>query len=117
RQHVQVGDKVTVVCQPRDNQPNAPPIEQLSNTLVAELSDVDLTERTVKAKQLLGNKTLVLADDCKIALKGKPDASLNDLRLGQTYGFSFNEVDGVNVVNRIASVPAPPVAETARSSK
>ena len=117
REDVQIGHKVTVVYETPDNQPIARRIEQMSSTLVADLSAVDLTERTVKAKQLLGNKTLVLADDCKIVLKGKPDASLNDLRLGQTYGFSFNEVDGVNVVNRIASVPAPPVAETARSSK
>jgi hypothetical protein len=49
-------------------------------------------------------------------INGKTDAELSDLRLGQKFTISFEEVDGVNIANCITSAeaePSPPSSTTA----
>ena len=44
-------------------------------------------------------------------------AELSDLRLGRKFTFSFEEVDGVNVVNRIADAEESARAEVSQTGK
>ena len=81
-------------------------IREESQTYSGKVNAIDLRERTVKA----GDQRFDLGDNCHIMLNGKPNAQLSDLKLNQKYLFTFEEVDGVNVVSRIApSAEAQPV--------
>jgi len=112
---VRVGHTITVVYETPHNGPVARQIEQSSATYVGTLDAIDASSRTVKAKHLIGKKKFNLANNCKIIINGKLDASLSDLRLGQKLTFSYDEADGVNVVTRIG--PAEGSSETALSER
>jgi len=92
-------------------------IEQTSATYVGTLDAIDASSRMVRAKHLVGEKRFNLADNCKIVVQGKVNASLSDLRLGQKLAFSYDEVDGVNVVTRIGPAEGSATSETALSEK
>src|SRR5207245_7266107 len=98
-----VGHKVTVLYEIPNDKPLARRIEQKSETFTGSLTAIDAPERTVKAKQLLSSKKFRLARDCRIIADGKSEAELSDLNIGQLLSFSYEEVDGVNVVHRIAA--------------
>jgi Cu/Ag efflux protein CusF len=113
---IKVGHKVTLVYEAPTGSPVLREIEQKSATFVGTLDAVDVSARTVKAKHLLGNKKFNLADGCAIVLEGKPDAQLSDLKIGQKFAFSYDEVDGVNVVNRIAQVEGTAKTEVSQAA-
>ena len=81
-------------------------IDQTSATYTGTVTAIDLTDRTMKAKQLFGSKKFNLAKDCAIVLDGKTDGQLCDLRPGDSLVFSYDQVNGVNIVNRIARAEA-----------
>lgn len=115
---VKIGHRVAVVYELPGEQPVARRIEQTSETFTGNLSAIDAQERTVKAKHLLGEKKFRLADDCQILVNGKLGGELSDLRLGRKFILSYEEVDGINVVSRIASADGEPAAtETAAAVK
>jgi hypothetical protein len=114
---VKIGHKVAVVYELPGDKPVAWRIEQKSETFSGSLTAINATERTVRAKHLVGEKKFQLASDCRILVNGKPDATLSDLRLGQKFTFSYEEVDGIKVVNRIAGSEEPASAETADVAK
>jgi hypothetical protein len=87
-------------------------IEQRGEIFTGNLTAVDGQTRTVKAKHLLNDKSFVLANNCRILVEGKTDAPLSDLRLGKRLTFTFEEVDGVNVVSSIAGPEAATDTET-----
>ncbi len=43
-----------------------------------------------------------MADNCAIVINGKADGQLSDLRPDEKLVFNYDEINGVNVVNRIA---------------
>ena len=49
-----------------------------------------------------------MADNCAIVINGKTDGRLSDLKPDEKLVFSYDEINGVNVVNRIAPAEAPP---------
>ena len=111
---VRIGQRVSVIYELPNEQPVARRVEQTSDTFTGTLSAIDVQERTIKAKHLRGEKKFRVASDCRILVNGKPWGELNDLRLGRTFTFSYDEVDGVNIVNHIASTdPEPAATKTA----
>jgi Domain of unknown function (DUF5666) len=113
---IQVGSHVTVTYETPNDTLTARQIAQTSATFTGTLTAIDLGERTVKAKTLFDTKKFNLADNCAIVLNGKPDGQLSDLRPDEELVFSYNNVNGVNVVNRIANANAAPQTATAKSS-
>lgn len=113
---IQVGNHVTVTYETPNDTLMARQIAQTSATFTGTLTAIDLGERTVKAKTLFDTKKFNLADNCAIVLNGKPDGQLSDLRPDEQLVFSYNDVNGVNVVNRIANANAAPQTATAESS-
>src|ERR1041385_1081009 len=107
---VQPGHHVTVLYEVPNNLPTARLIEQTSATFVGAVTAIDLNERTVKAKAMFGSKKFNLGEGCQIVLNGKTDGELRDLKPGDNLVFNYEEVNGVNVVNRIAT--AEPTKET-----
>jgi len=55
---------------------------------------------------LFDTKTFNLADNCAIVIDGKTDGQLSDLKPDDKLVFSYDEINGVNVANRIALADA-----------
>jgi len=68
----------------------------------------------VKAKSLFAEKKFNLGDNCVIVANGRIDGRLNDLKPDDRLVFTYDEINGVNVVDRIAPAvePANTVATT-----
>ncbi len=110
---VQPGDRISVIYELPGGSPVAYRIRDASSTLVGTVEAIDLSDRTVKAKQLLGEKKFELGNDCQIVRPDKKAGQLKDLMLGQKYQFTYEDVNGVKVVNRIAPAQEAKPAETA----
>lgn len=104
---VKPGHRVTIVYETPDNKATARRIEQTSATYAGTLTAIDLNERTIKAKQMFGSKKFNLADNCTIVLDQKTEAQMRDLKPGDALVISYEPVNGVNVVNRIARNEGP----------
>jgi len=103
---IQVGNRVTVTYETPGSVPIARQIAQTSATFAGTLTAIDLDERTVKAKSFLTTMKFNLADNCTIVINGKTDGKLNDLKPDERLAFSYDEINGINVANRIAKAPA-----------
>lgn len=98
---LKVGHTVSVIYESPNGLSLARRIEQRSPTFVGTIKAIDAESRTVKAKDLLAEKTFHLADGCQIVTAGKPGGSLSDLRISDRFAFTYEDNDGVLVVNRI----------------
>jgi hypothetical protein len=98
---VKPGDHISITYEVPAGKWTAFEIEQPSRTFVGTLDAIDLRNGMLKAKHMMGSERFSLADDCNIMLTGHPNARPADLRLGREYEFSYDTVNGVNVVNRI----------------
>jgi Cu/Ag efflux protein CusF len=108
---VAVGDHVTVTYETPNDRMTARQIAQTSDLFTGLVTGVDLTEQTVKAKAPFGSKEFHLADNCAIVVNGKTDGKLSGLKLGERLTFNYDDVNGVNIVNRIGAAP-PQETET-----
>jgi hypothetical protein len=114
---IQVGNHVTVTYETPNDRLTAREIAQTSATFSGTLTAIDLGERTVKAKSLFDTKKFNLADNCAIVLNGKADGQLSDLKPNDELIFSYDEVNGIDVVNRIANAKAAPEPVAAESTR
>jgi len=103
---IQTGDHVTVTYETPDDTPTAWQIAQTSMEFTGRLTAIDLGEKTLKARSLFTSKKFNVADNCAIVINGKTDGQLSDLQPNDRLVFSYDEINGVNVVNRIAPVEA-----------
>ncbi|MGD0348964.1 MAG: hypothetical protein ABSB84_01420 [Verrucomicrobiota bacterium] len=92
--------------------PTAREIAQTSATFTGSLTAIDLGQKTLKAKATFATKKFSLGDDCAIVVNGKPDGKLTDLRPGENLAFSYDDVNGVNIVNRIAPAGTESATQT-----
>src|SRR5438132_573559 len=95
-----------------NGKPVAGEIAQTSATFTGTLTGVDLQNKTLKAKAAFNTKTFKVGDDCAILVNGKTDGQLTDLKPNEKLVFSYDEIKGVNIVNRIATLPAPQTEPT-----
>jgi hypothetical protein len=109
---LQPGNQVTVMYETPNDNLVARQIAQTNATYAGELTAVDMTTRTVKARTLFDSKTFHLADHCAIVANGKIDGKLSDLRLGDQFTFSYDNVNGINIVNRIGPAQTSQKTET-----
>lgn len=111
------GNHVTVIYETPDGEPTARQIAQTSMAFTGTLTAIDLGERTVKARTMLDAKKFNVADDCAIVTDGKPNGKLSDLKPDEQLVFNYDEINGVNVVNRIAPANAGEESVAANQSK
>ncbi len=114
---LKVGHTVNVVYKSLNDSMVARRIEQKSPTFVGTIKAIDAETRTVKAKDLLAEKTFHLADGCQIVVGGKPGGSLSDLRIGARFAFTYEDTDGVLVANRIGHDATTSSMESAQAAK
>ena len=113
---IQPGDHVTVTYEEPNGQPTAREIAQTSVVFTGSLVAIDLPERTVKAREGFSTKKFNLADNCVIVINGKTDGRLDDLKPDERLVFKYDEINGVNVVNRIVLAEASPNSMVTTSS-
>jgi hypothetical protein len=101
---IRPGDHVTVTYELPDGVPTARQIAQTSLEFTGTLTAIDLGEKTVKARAAFDTRKFNVADDCTVVINGRTDGQLSDLRPNDRLTFSYDEIHGVNVVNRIGLV-------------
>ena len=99
---IQTGDHVTVTYEVPEGKATAREIAQTSATFTGDLTAIDLGQKTIKAKATFSTKKFEVGNDCAIVVNGKPDGKMTDLRPGESLTISYDEVNGVNIINRIA---------------
>ena len=110
------GQRVNVTYDLPEGERMARQIVHASFTFDGVLTAVDLTDRTVKARAAFGTKKFNLARDCSIMRGEQTDGKLRELKPGERFEFTYDEVNGVNIVNRIAPAQAAPEAVTAQTA-
>jgi uncharacterized protein DUF5666 len=112
---IQAGNHVTVTYETPHDTLTAREIAQTSATFTGTLTAIDLGERTLKVKAMFETKKFELADNCAIVINGKTGGQLSDLKPDDQLILSYDDIKGINVVNRIAPTEAQvnPVAGTA----
>ena len=115
---IQTGNHVTVTYETPGNALLARQIAQTSIEFTGRLTAIDLENKTLKAKSAFSEKKFNVADNCAIVLNGRPGGRLSDLKPDDNLAINYNEINGVNVVNRIAPAEAQPksVASSASST-
>ena len=108
---IQPGDHVAVTYEMPGGKPSAREIALTSIVFTGTLTAIDLGEKTVKASALFGSLKFNVADDCVIVINGKTDGQLSDLKPNDKLVFNYDEINGINVVDRIA----PATAEAPRN--
>jgi hypothetical protein len=96
------GNHVTVTYETPAGKPVAREIAQTSIAFTGTLTAIDLGDRTLKARAVFETKKFNLADNCAIVINGKTDGQLSDLKPNDRLVLNYDEINGVNVVNRIA---------------
>jgi hypothetical protein len=112
---IQTGNHVTVTCETPGGMLMARQIAQTSIRFTGTLTAIDLGEKTLKAKAAFGSKKFNVADDCAIMVNGKANGQLSDLKPNDKLVLSYNDINGVNVVNRIAPAETQPGSVAATS--
>jgi Cu/Ag efflux protein CusF len=99
---IKPGDHVTVMYETPSGQDLVRQIAQTGVNFTGSLVVIDLPHRMIATEGGLGIKQFNLADDCSIVMNGGLNAPLISLRPGQRLTINYDEVNGVNVANRIA---------------
>jgi len=99
---IQTGNHVMITYEVPNGKPTVREIAQTSATFKGDLTAIDLDKKIIKAKAMFATRKFNVGDDCAILVNGRTDGKLTDLRPGESLTFSYDEVDGVNIVNRIA---------------
>jgi hypothetical protein len=101
---IQRGDHVTVVYETPSGPDVVREIAQTSASFTGSVVAIDVPHRTISVHGTFGVKPFNLVNDCSIVMDGKTDAKLMNLRPGQRLTINYDEVNGVNLANRIGPV-------------
>jgi Cu/Ag efflux protein CusF len=115
--NLKVGHNVSVAYDPAAGVWTAHKIEQKAETFVGTIQAIDAGTRTVRARSFMSERKFNLADGCRIVVEDKADAGLRDLRIGDRVEFSYEDANGVLVVNRIGREPNVPDPDNAQTAK
>ena len=99
---IQPGNHVTVTYETPGDKPVARQIAQTSIRYIGTVTAIDLEDRTLKTKSLSGTKRFNVGGSCVIVMHGQLDGQLADLKPNDRLVLHYDEINGVNVVNRIA---------------
>lgn len=97
---LKIGHTVNVVYEEQDGL-RAHQIEQRRETFVGTIRAIDASRKTVKARNLINERTFHLVSGCQIVIENRPGGRLHDLRIGDRVALTYEEADGVLLVNRI----------------
>ncbi len=99
---IQPGNHVSLTYEEPPGTATVQNIAQTSATFTGELTAIDLDAKTLKAKTSFTDRSFELGKHCVIDLDGRGGGRLSDLRPEEKLVFTYDDINGVNVVNRIA---------------
>jgi hypothetical protein len=114
---VQPGTFVSVIYRKPNDVSIAQQIDQTSSSFAGRLTRVDLENRTLQAQAASQTMTFRIGDNCTVDVHGKSNARLADLAPNENLQFTYENVNGVNIVERIAPAPNPPAHAAARNNR
>jgi Cu/Ag efflux protein CusF len=109
--NIQTGNHVIVTYELPNRLPTVREIAQTSETFKGDLTSIDPNQKMLQAKAMFSTKKFVMSGDCAIVVNGKPGGKLTDLKVGENLSISYDDVNGVNVANRIAPTEAVPAGQ------
>jgi len=112
--NIKPGDHVTVVYESPSGPDIVRQIAQTSVSFTGSIVAIDLPHRAISVEGAFGAKQFSLANDCSIVMDGTIEAPMMDLHPGQRLNIHYDEVNGVNVANRIAPAGNAREATTAQ---
>ena len=80
---------------------DAPKADRTERHFKGTLATLDPNEGTVAVKSFWRTRTFNLADDCKVSLEDKPQATVAELRPGQQVEIKYQNADGVLIARQI----------------
>lgn len=107
------GDRISVLYGLPGGSAVAYRIKDSSLAVVGKMEAIDMSTRTVRAKDAWGEKRFAVGKHCQIMLSDHKVGSLKDLVAGHTYQFTYEDVNGVNVLDRVAPAQGATPARTA----
>jgi len=107
------GDRIFMVYEVPNRSQVAYRIHERTTSCQGVADAVDLPARTLAVKGKFGEKQFALGDDCRIILSGDKNGHLKDVVPGQRYRFTYEDVNGINVLDQITPVPPAKSAQTA----
>lgn len=111
-EQLQPGSAVIITYETPQNRPLVREIAQTGAEFTGKLTAIDLSDHTLKARSVFDSRQFHMADNCAIVINGKTGGQLSDLKLGEPVRFSYNDVNGVNIVTSIANEPAAQASGT-----
>jgi hypothetical protein len=102
---VESGNYVKVTYETPGDEAVANKIAQTDATLHGRVIALNQTNRTITTATVLNfnPKEFHLADNCTIAVNGKTNAPLSDIKIFDKLVFTYNNIKGVNIVNCITT--------------
>ena len=85
---------LTFVCQGQ-------PTDRPEAAFTGQITDLDLDQMTMTVQALPLIKIFAIAPDCEVITKTKPQASLEDLRVGDEVEVTYQDVGGTLIAHRI----------------
>jgi len=110
---IQPGNHVSLTYEEPPGMATVQNIAQTSATFTGALTAIDLDAKTVKAKTMFDSRSFNLGEHCVIDLDGKGGGRFSDLKPNENLVFTYDDINGVNVVNRIAPAKETPESVSA----
>jgi hypothetical protein len=110
---IQPGNHVSLTYEEPPGMATVQNIAQTSATFTGALTAIDLDAKTAKAKNMFDSRSFNLGDHCVIDLDGKDGGRFSDLKADEKLVFTYDDINGVNVVNRIAPAKETPESVSA----
>jgi uncharacterized protein YndB with AHSA1/START domain len=110
---IQPGNHVSLTYEEPPGMATVQNIAQTSATFTGALTAIDLDAKTAKAKNMFDSRSFNLGDHCVIDLDGKGGGRFSDLKPDEKLVFTYDDINGVNVVNRIAPAKETPESVSA----
>ena len=83
--------------------------KQIEQEVSGTISAIDVSARIIRLNGAFANKIFKVSPDAQIVVSRVPEATLNDLKVGDQVDISYHEQDGAFVATHITRVEAPPV--------
>jgi hypothetical protein len=110
---IQPGNHVSLTYEEPPGMATVQNIAQTSATFTGALTAIDLDAKTAKAKSMFDSRSFNLGEHCVIDLDGKGGGRFSDLKPNENLVFTYDDINGVNVVNRIAPAKETPESVSA----
>lgn len=110
---LQPGDRISVIYELPKDSAVAYRIREKTTRSDGVVVAIDRSTGTLKVNESSGEKEFTVGDDCQVVLGGMKTGDLKNLVPGEHCRFTYEEVNGINVLDQIAPTRSANTAEKA----